>query len=100
VSASINTTCSNAFLKCSDPGKLQELADSLTAQDLLDDGLKLSLVLLGDLATEDHGDLVGLAELIQCGSPMKDERSNCHNIRLDPIVGDVIGRGLGAQAQV
>ena len=25
--------CSNAFLKCSDPGKLQELADSLTAQD-------------------------------------------------------------------
>jgi hypothetical protein len=24
--------CSNAFLKCSDPGKFQELADSLTAQ--------------------------------------------------------------------
>jgi hypothetical protein len=30
--------CSNAFLKCSDPGKLQELADSLTAQDLLNSG--------------------------------------------------------------
>jgi hypothetical protein len=27
--------CSNAFLKCGDPGKLQESADSLTAQDLL-----------------------------------------------------------------
>jgi hypothetical protein len=32
--------CSNAFLKCSDPGKLQELADSLTAQDLLSCGQK------------------------------------------------------------
>ena len=51
---------------------------------ILDDGLKLSLVLLGDLATEDHGDLLGLtdsaigiqqslAELIQRGSPMKDQ---------------------------
>ncbi len=29
---------------------------------ILDDGLKLSLVLLGDLATKDHGDLVGLAD--------------------------------------
>jgi len=27
--------CSNAFLKCSQPQKLQELADSLTAHDLL-----------------------------------------------------------------
>src|SRR6202007_3108176 len=46
--------------------------------------LKLSLVLLSDLATEDYGDLVGLAdrtvsiqqslaELIQCGSPVKDQ---------------------------
>ena len=26
--------CTNAFLRCSDPGRLQELADSLTAQDL------------------------------------------------------------------
>jgi hypothetical protein len=26
---------------------------------ILDDGLKLSLVLLGDLATEDNGDLLG-----------------------------------------
>ena len=32
--------CSNAFLKCSDPEKLQELADSLTAQDLLSCGQK------------------------------------------------------------
>jgi hypothetical protein len=51
---------------------------------ILDDGLKLSLVLLCDLATEDHGNLVGLAdgtisveqslaELIQCGSPMEDQ---------------------------
>ena len=29
---------------------------------ILDDGLKLSFVLLGDLATEDHGDLLGLAD--------------------------------------
>jgi hypothetical protein len=29
---------------------------------ILDDGLQLSLVLLGDLATEDHGDLLGLAD--------------------------------------
>jgi hypothetical protein len=35
-----NVPCSNAFLKCSDPGKLQELADSLTAQDLLSCGQK------------------------------------------------------------
>jgi hypothetical protein len=52
---------------------------------ILPDGLQLSLVLLGDLATEDHGDLFGLAdgtigiqqslaELIQCGSPMKDRK--------------------------
>jgi hypothetical protein len=44
---------------------------------ILDDGLKLPLVLFSDLATEDHGDFVGLAdrtvsiqqslaELIQC----------------------------------
>jgi len=32
--------CSNAFLKCSHPQKLQELADSLTAQDLLSCGQK------------------------------------------------------------
>jgi hypothetical protein len=32
--------CSNAFLKCSDPGKLQELANSLTTQDLLSCGQK------------------------------------------------------------
>ena len=30
--------CSNAFLKCSHPQKLQELADSLTAYDLLSCG--------------------------------------------------------------
>ena len=32
--------CSNAFLRCSQPQKLQELADSLTAQDLLSCGQK------------------------------------------------------------
>jgi hypothetical protein len=32
--------CSNAFLKCSQPQKLQELADSLTAHDLLQCGQK------------------------------------------------------------
>jgi len=51
---------------------------------ILDDGLKLSLVVLCDLATEDRGDLVGLAdravgiqqslpELIQCGPAVKNE---------------------------
>ena len=29
---------------------------------ILDNGLKLSLVLLGDLAAEDDGDLLGLAD--------------------------------------
>ena len=33
---------SNAFLKCSDPGKLQQLADSLSAQDLLSCGQKMA----------------------------------------------------------
>src|SRR5437588_10414119 len=32
--------CSNAFLQCSDPERLQELADSLTAKDLLTCGQK------------------------------------------------------------
>src|SRR6266700_7456992 len=32
--------CSNAFLKCGDPGRLQELADSLTARDLQTCGQK------------------------------------------------------------
>jgi len=32
--------CSNAFLKCGDPGRLQELADTLTARDLLSCGQK------------------------------------------------------------
>jgi hypothetical protein len=32
--------CSNAFLKCSNPNKLQELADSLSARDLLTCGQK------------------------------------------------------------
>jgi hypothetical protein len=32
--------CSNAFLKCSDPRKLQQLADSLSARDLLTCGQK------------------------------------------------------------
>ena len=58
---------------------------------ILDDSLKLSFVLLGDLATEDHGDLLGLAdgpigiqqslaELIQCGSPMKDQVVTIFNL--------------------
>jgi hypothetical protein len=52
--------------------------------ETLDDGLKLSPVVLSDLATEDGGDLVGLADgavgvqeslaqLIQCGAPVKDQ---------------------------
>jgi hypothetical protein len=52
--------------------------------EVFDDGLKLSLVILGDLAAEDGGDLVGLADgaigiqeslvqLIQCGAPVKDQ---------------------------
>ena len=51
---------------------------------ILNDGLKFSLVVLGDLATEDHGDLVrladcaigiqhSLAELIDRGPPVKDQ---------------------------
>jgi hypothetical protein len=32
--------CSNAFLKCANPARLQELADSLTTQDLLQCGQK------------------------------------------------------------
>jgi hypothetical protein len=59
---------------------------------ILDDGLKFSLVLLGDLATEDHGDLLGLAdgtigiqqsltELIHCGSPVKDQVVTVFNLR-------------------
>ena len=58
---------------------------------ILDDGLKLSLVLLGDLATEDDGNLLGLAdgtigiqqslavELVR----LAGERSGCHNIQLE-----------------
>ena len=52
--------------------------------EVFDDGLKLSLVELGDLAAEDGGDLAGLADgavgiqeslvqLIQCGAPVKDQ---------------------------
>src|SRR5260370_22746975 len=32
--------CTNAFLRCSNPARLQELADSLTARDLLTCGRK------------------------------------------------------------
>ena len=69
---------------------LEEALSIVTTNDwvrklqILDDGLKFSLVLLCDLATEDHGDLVGLADrtvgieqsltkLIQCGPPVKDQ---------------------------
>ena len=59
--------------------------------DIFDDRLKLSLVVLGDLATEDRGDLVGLAdgaigiqqslvEAIDCGCG--GERSGCRNTPL------------------
>jgi hypothetical protein len=52
--------------------------------DIFDHGLKLSLVVLGDLATEDDGNLVGLtdhsvgiqesvAQLIECGPAVKNE---------------------------
>jgi hypothetical protein len=37
--------CSNAFLRCSQPQKLQELADSLTAHDLLRCGQKWLAIL-------------------------------------------------------
>ena len=50
---------------------------------ILNHGLKFSLVVLGDFAAEDHGDFVGLAdraigiqqsaELIDCGPPVKDQ---------------------------
>jgi hypothetical protein len=52
--------------------------------EIFDDGLELSLVALGDPATKDRGDLVGLADgavgiqqsltqFIQCGAPVKDQ---------------------------
>src|ERR1700758_4558776 len=52
--------------------------------EVFDDGLELSLVVLGDLAAEDGGDLAGLADgavgiqeslvqMIQCGAPVKDQ---------------------------
>jgi hypothetical protein len=52
--------------------------------EVFDDRLKLSLVELSDLTTEDGGDLVGLADgaigiqeslvqLTQCGAPVKDQ---------------------------
>jgi len=52
--------------------------------DIFDYGLKLSFVVLGDLTTEDRGDLVGLADravgiqqslaqLVQCRAAVKDQ---------------------------
>jgi hypothetical protein len=52
--------------------------------EIFDDGLKLSLVELGNLTAEDGGDLAGLADgavgiqeslaqMIQCGASVKDE---------------------------
>jgi hypothetical protein len=38
--------CSNAFLRCSQPQKLQQLADSLTPDDLV--GLRAKMVSLFD----------------------------------------------------
>ena len=62
----------------------------LGSVEILDDGLKLSLVLPGDLAAEDRGDLLGLpdrtvgiqqslAELIQCGPPVKVSGCRTHS---------------------
>ena len=58
--------------------------DGVGQIEVFDDGLKLSLVELGDLAAEDGGDLAGLADgavgiqeslvqLVQCSAPVKDE---------------------------
>ena len=58
--------------------------DRIRKIQILDDGLKLPLVVLGDPTTEDGGDFFGLAdgavgiqeslvEVIQCGTPVKDE---------------------------
>jgi hypothetical protein len=58
--------------------------DRIRKIQILDDGLKLSLVVLGDPTTEDGGDFFGLADgavviqeslvqVIQCGTPVKDE---------------------------
>jgi hypothetical protein len=58
--------------------------DRVRKIEVFDHGLKLSLVVLGDLTTEDRGDLVrladgavgiqqSLAQLIQCGAPLKDQ---------------------------
>ena len=58
--------------------------DGVGQIEVFNDGLKLSLVVLGDLATENGGDLAGLADgavgvqqslvqLIQCGAPVKDQ---------------------------
>jgi hypothetical protein len=58
--------------------------DGVGQIEVFDDGLKPSLVELGDLAAEDGGDLAGLADgavgiqesvvqLIQCSAPVKDE---------------------------
>ena len=58
--------------------------DGVGQIEILDDGLKLSLVVLGDLTAENGGDLAGLTDgavgiqeslvqLIQCGAPMKEE---------------------------
>ena len=58
--------------------------DGVGQIEVFDNGLKLSLVKLGDLAAEDGGDLAGLADgavgiqeslvqVIQCGAPVKDQ---------------------------
>jgi len=58
--------------------------DRIGKIQILDDSLKLSLVVFGDPAPEDGGDLAGLADgavgiqeslvqVIQCGAPMKDQ---------------------------
>jgi len=64
---------------------------------VFDLGLQLAAVLLGDLATEDDGDLVRLAdravgvaqplaELVECGAPIKDQVVAEFDLREEPPV--------------
>ena len=58
--------------------------DGIGKIEIFDYGLKLALVLLGDFAAEDHGDLLGLSdgaihvqqsfgELVDCGTAVEDQ---------------------------
>jgi hypothetical protein len=58
--------CSNAFLKCANPARLQELADSLTPRDLLQCGQKWLLL---SLPLSPTGNGSRLAVSTACSSP-------------------------------